>query len=134
MGSSWVCWFYSFDFSTQEAQAGRALYVQGQPDPQKNFKSQDYREKSCLQKKKTKTLLDRHSLRGEALVWLSFSPSWHQSHISRGRRCLLLTSQRIRKQEVEAGSRYHLQRLPLPLDILQPPKTGPQVGTKFANT
>lgn len=85
-------------------------------------------------KKKKQTLLVRHSLREGGFDMAQFQSIMALESRSRSRRCLLLTSQRIRKQEVEAGRRYHLQTLPLPLNILQPPQTGTQVGTKFANT
>ena len=44
---------HSFDPSTQEAEAGRSLWVQGQPDLQIQFlDSHVYTKKSCLEKPK----------------------------------------------------------------------------------
>ena len=49
---------YTFNLSTQEAEAGGSLWVQGLPNLQSEFQeSQGYPEKPCFKKKKTKPKL-----------------------------------------------------------------------------
>ena len=59
----------AFNPITQEAEAGRSLWGQGQPGPQGKFSdNQGYTEKPCL-KKQNKQTNKNSDLDGELLLW-----------------------------------------------------------------